>query len=286
MDTEIIKKIQSVSVSKKFPDGSSYRSISIKGALDISKISGIHTRLIEIAALENNIVPERYARNFKAFSLQDQAILLKSTVSVVGLGGLGGTVVEILARAGIGFLNLIDGDIFEENNLNRQLLSKQSLLGKPKAEAARQRVWEINPSTVVRETCQYLDADNARHLLKESDVVVDCLDTVTARFTLESASRKLNRPLVSAAVAGASGHVISIFPDDPGFRAVYGEEELAEAKGAEALLGCLPHAVLVLASLECSEVTKILLNKGQVLRNRLLVVDLTDNTFEVVQLDT
>ncbi len=284
MDDKIIAGLQSASSVKKFPDGTAYTSISLKDIGNLSKTFKISGREIEISALEEKIIPERYVRNMKKFSTEEQATLLGSRVSVVGLGGLGGTVTEILARAGIGILNLIDGDKFEENNLNRQLLSTPKLLLKSKAQAAIDRIQEINSSIVVNKYHEFLDGENAPGLLEKSNVIVDCLDNVKTRFVLEGASKKIQCPLVSAAVAGVLGHVTTIFPDDQGFRLIYGEPDSVESKGAEASLGCLPYAVTLLASIECSEVIKILLKKGSVLRNQLLIVDLMDNVFDIVQL--
>ena len=284
MEDKIIAGLQSASSVKKFPDGTAYTSISLKDIGNLSKTFKISGREIEISALEEKIIPERYVRNMKKFSTEEQATLLGSRVSVVGLGGLGGTVTEILARAGIGILNLIDGDRFEENNLNRQLLSTPKLLLKSKAQAAIDRIQAINASIVVNKHHEYLDEKNAIGLLEKSNVIVDCLDNVKTRFVLEGASKKVQCPLVSAAVAGALGHVTTIFPDDRGFSLIYGEPDAVESKGAEASLGCLPYAVTLLASIECSEVIKILLKKGSVLRNQLLIVDLMDNVFDIVQL--
>ncbi len=122
MRADIINKIKKVSIRKKFPDNIFYTSISVEHVEGLSKFFEVSGRDIEIAALEESIVPERYSRNMKAFSTNDQATLLKSRVSIVGLGGLGGAVTEVLARIGIGALNLIDGETFEDSNLSRQFL--------------------------------------------------------------------------------------------------------------------------------------------------------------------
>ncbi len=129
-----------------------------------------------------------------------------------------------------------------------------------------------------------LDEKNTESLIHDSDVIVDCLDNLETRFLLERAAKKIWSPLVSAAVAGAFGHVTSIFPEDRGLKLIYGESNDIKQKGAEASLGCIPYAVMLLASLETSEVVKILLSKGSVLRNKLLVADLMDNRLEVVDL--
>jgi molybdopterin/thiamine biosynthesis adenylyltransferase len=269
---------------KNFPDNTGYSSLSVDKILDISNNFGTSGRDIEIMALEHGVVPERYARNMKTFAPRDQTALLKSRVSVVGLGGLGGAVTEILARAGIGSLNLIDGDTFEDSNLNRQFLSTCDLINTPKAQAAVQRVKKINPSIHVDTHSQFLDKKNGAQLLTNSNVAVDCLDNVKTRFILEDICRQIISPLVSAAVAGAAGHITTIFPEDKGLHLIYGDPDNAPAKGAEAALGTVPYSVTLLAALQCAEVIKIIQNKGSLLRNKLLVVDLTDGIFEVITL--
>ncbi|MBW1842127.1 MAG: HesA/MoeB/ThiF family protein [Deltaproteobacteria bacterium] len=220
----------------------------------------------------------------KTFSPEDQANLLKSQVSIVGLGGLGGTVSEILARTGIGTLNLIDGDRFEATNLNRQFLSTHEMMGKYKTEAAVKRIKEINPSIAVHRHDGYLDDKNSDALVRGSDVIVDCLDNIKTRFILENASKKAGSPLVSAAVAGLSGHITTIFPEDRGLKLIYGSPDDLNSKGAEASLGCLSSSVSVLAAFETTEVVKIILNRGSLLRNKLLIIDLLDNITEVLDL--
>ncbi len=227
---------------------------------------------------------ERYSRNMKTFSTEDQAALLSSRVCVVGLGGLGGTVTEILARLGIGTLTLIDGDVFEESNLNRQLLCTMERIGKPKAEAAGTRVKEINPTVKTHIHKLFLDDHNANRLLEGNDVVVDCLDNLKTRYILERAARAAIIPMVSAAVAGTYGQITTIFPEDQGLRLIYGSEEDVPQKGAETFLGTLPYTASILASLECSEVTKILLKRGSLLRKKLLIIDLMNNNIETLNL--
>jgi molybdopterin/thiamine biosynthesis adenylyltransferase len=276
--------LEELSEAKTFPDKTPYRSLSVQHVLELSRRSGLSSRETEITAIENDIVPERYARNMRTFSLADQATLLKAHAGVVGLGGLGGTVTEILARMGVGHLTLIDGDRFEDSNLNRQLLSSIALLGHPKSEAARQRVDQINPSVHCSGPAEFLSPENADDWLASCDVVVDCLDNLPARFMVEDACRRLRRPMVSAAVAGASGHVTTIFPGDRGLRLVYGEPQNLPLKGAETSLGTVPFSVTFLAALECAEVAKILLGKGSPLRGKLLLADLMDSMVEVITL--
>jgi len=284
LDAGIIDTIKQYASQKRFPDNTLYTSISVQNIEKIAVNYKVRSRDIEITALESDIVPERYTRNMKSLSVTDQAILLKSTVGIVGLGGLGGMATEILARIGIGKLILIDGDSFEESNLNRQLLSSHDKIGFPKAEAAEKRVREINSSVETRYHIEYLSENNGAHLIEGSDVIVDCLDNLKTRFTLEQAAKKNKSPLVSGAVAGNTGQVTTIFPEDSGLNLIYGNPGTLPEKGVEATLGTLPHAVTLVSTLECAEVIKILLNKGGILRNKLLIINPFENLFEVMEL--
>jgi len=145
-------------------------------------------------------------------------------------------------------------------------------------------VRQINSSMVVQPYNENLNDSNSLSLIENSDVAVDCLDNVPSRFSLERAAKQIGLPLVSAAVAGLSGHVTTIFPEDPGLELIYGEPHQGPRKGVETSLGCLPQAVTLLASVECSEVIKILLGKGDLLRNKLFFIDLVSNTMDVLQL--
>ena len=284
MNADSIEKIIKSANPKEFPDKTFYNSISVKQILNLSRASGASGREIEIMALEHGVVPERYVRNMKTFSPQDQVALLKAQVSIVGLGGLGGTVVEILSRLGIGTLNVIDGDTFEESNLNRQFLSTPRMMAKSKADAAERRIKEINPSIIVKQHSRFLDQNNGLDLLSRPDVIVDCLDNLKTRFVLERLCRQIGSPLVSAAVAGSSGHVTTIYPQDQGLKLIYGDPAKTPPHGAEASLGTVPYSVTFLAALECAEIVKIIQHKGSLLRNKLLVADLDDGIFDVINL--
>ncbi len=284
MTEKLIPFIKAASRKLKRPDGDEYLSLAAKDTDKIAVEAGVTGKEVEIAALENDIVPERYIRNMKTLSVGDQLKLIGATVSVVGLGGLGGMVIEMLARVGVGRLKLIDGDLFEESNLNRQVTSRMANMGKPKADAARERVLEINAGITVESYRSFLEEENATELIRDSDVVVDCLDSLKSRYYLALACRKIAAPLVVAAVAGLAGQVTVFFPEDDGFETVYGAPGEVPEKGVETLLGNLAPIVGMIANIECAEVIKILLGRGRPLRNRMLLVDLMESTFETVDL--
>ena len=223
MAADLTQKIAQLAEEGRFPDGEAFSGISRSAAAALTRETGLPLRRIEQAALATGIVPLHYARNMQSLTPTEQSTLLGARVCVVGQGGLGGGVTEILARQGVGALTLIDGDRFEETNLNRQLLCTESGLGGLKAEAGADRVGRINAAVKVTHHAVFLDASNAAGLMAGADVVVDCLDNLRDRFVLEAAAKAAGIPLVSAAVAGTGGHATTIFPEDPGLRLIYGD---------------------------------------------------------------
>ncbi|OGQ90314.1 MAG: hypothetical protein A2464_14220 [Deltaproteobacteria bacterium RIFOXYC2_FULL_48_10] len=227
---------------------------------------------------------DRYDRNFNTFSPEEQKKLGASTVAIIGLGGLGGGVCEMLARVGIGRLILVDGDVFEASNLNRQVLSEERLMGVPKAEAARDRVRAVNSGIEVIHRIEFLDEKTLYETIKGSDVVMDCLDSIDTRFKLQDAAKKAGVPLVSGAIAGVTGQVTTIFPEDKGYALIYGEKSRKQGKGVETKTGNIAYCALFTAALQSSECVKIILNRGDILRNKLLIAELWTNLFEVMDL--
>lgn len=286
MPEELTSVIADAALPQQMPDGSLAPTLTVTQIEELALSFDADGKTVEITALKEGVYPERYVRNLKTYDASDQIRLLQSKVTVVGLGGLGGSVIEWLARAGVGQMRLVDGDRFEYHNLNRQLLCTQHRIGTSKAHAAAERICSINSSISIETHADFLNSENAARLITDSDVVVDCLDNITSRFILESAAKKADIPMVSAAVAGLSGQVTTIYPQDAGLELIFGpEEKLSSAKGAEQTLGCLPQAVGLIAAAESGEVAKILLGQEeQLLRNQLLLVDMSTNTYDILNL--
>jgi molybdopterin/thiamine biosynthesis adenylyltransferase len=251
---------------------------------ELATAFGCPIRDVQLAALEANVVPWRYVRNLGTVGLDGQIKLLQSTVAVVGLGGLGGYVAEALARMGVGHLILIDGDVFEEHNLNRQILSTEAGLGAHKAEAAQQRVAEINSAVEVIGHTTRLTLENLPRLLKGADLVVDGLDRLPTRLILQEGAQTLGIPMVHGSIAGYLGQVMTIFPGDPGLRSLYGEPGDLPDQGLEAQLGTPAATPMAVAAWEAQEAVKTLLGRGEPLRNRLLVMDMESGAIDVLQL--
>lgn len=280
--THITELLQKAAQSSSRPDGSSYVTLYYKDELDLVKRTGLTHHQIQYTALKNDILPERYARNQTTLSTSDQLDLLQAHVAIIGLGGLGGTVAEILARIGIGKLTLVDGDVFEDSNLNRQLLSTSENLGQHKADIATSRVKAVNPGVNTTPIHEYFSEKNGARILQTATIAVDCLDTIPARFTLEKACKDLAIPMVSAAIAGTSGQATVIFPDDTTLSSIYGHQHQRVQKGIEMSLGTLPYAAIAMAAIECAEIVSLAISRPAELRKKLLITDFQHQTMDKI----
>ena len=144
----------------------------------------------------------RYMRNLPAISAEDCLQLQQKKALIVGCGGLGGYLMEYLARIGIGAIRCVDGDVFEETNLNRQILATMDTLGKPKAQAAADRIRAVNPQVAVEAHNCFLDERNVTELISGCDIVLDALDNISTRKLLADACNHANIPYVFGAISG------------------------------------------------------------------------------------
>ncbi len=242
---------------------------------------GVSCAQVEEAALGLGILPSRYQRNRQTVSVGDQWKLFRSRVAVAGCGGLGGYVIEELARLGVGTLVAIDPDVFEEHNLNRQILATMGTVGRAKVRVAAARVAEINPAITFTPVQAAWVAESGKELLAGVDVVVDALDSIATRLAMAVACAELGIPFVHGAIAGWYGQVTTQFPGDNSIQRLYGGHR---GKGLEQQLGTPAFSPALVASLQTAEVCKILLGTGKTLRNRIVFVDLRDMVFSEMAL--
>ena len=264
------------------PAGRRVQILKDEQALQIARDSGVSVGEVYMEALTLGISPYRYLRNREAISLKEQLQLARSHVAVVGAGGLGGQVILLLARVGVGNLTVIDYDRFDETNLNRQALCTMDMLGRFKSEAAVAVIGNINPGVNILSRSQRVDTDNAEEIFAGSHLVVDALDNVGDRFVIEKAARNLGIPLVHGALAGFEGQLMTIYPGDPGLQALYGKEhsERDKTKSAEAIFGVPALTAAFIATLQAMEVLKIILNRKEVFQNTMLHADLENGILE------
>ena len=166
---------------------------------------------------------ERYIRNLGALTEQECAALRTKTVFVAGCGGLGGYLIEMLLRIGVGEIRAADGDVFEASNLNRQLLSSPLSLGQSKAEAAAARAALVNPDVRFVAVPQFVTEENAAELIRGCHAVLDALDSIQARRILARACTKENIPLIHGAICGWSAQAAIVMPGDDLIDRIYPE---------------------------------------------------------------
>lgn len=167
---------------------------------------------------------QRYARNLPALTEEECRVLRSKRVLVVGCGGLGGHIIDQLARIGIGFLRVVDGDVFEATNLNRQLLSQVPLLGLSKARAAADHAARVNPELPVEAVETFMTWDNVHALVSGCDIVLDALDNIPSRKILSAACSSAGIPYVYGAIAGWVAQAAVSMPEDGLMELLFPEE--------------------------------------------------------------
>jgi adenylyltransferase/sulfurtransferase len=228
---------------------------------------------------------ERYARQviLPELGAEGQAKLGRAAVLIVGAGGLGSPVSLYLAAAGVGTIGLVDFDRVDVTNLHRQILYGTSSVGRPKLEAARERLEDLNPEIRIVTHEERLTSENALEIMGPYDVIVDGTDNFATRYLVNDACLLLGKPNVYGSVFRFDGQV-SVFAtaDGPCYRCLYPEPPPAHlvpncAEGG--VLGVLPG---VIGTLQATEVIKLITGVGETLAGRLLLFDALQTTFRTM----
>jgi molybdopterin/thiamine biosynthesis adenylyltransferase len=220
----------------------------------------------------------------REFGLEGQRKLKKAKVCVVGAGGLGSPILTQLASMGVGTLRVIDRDVVEASNLQRQHLYGMHQLGLPKVEAAEDRLHQINPFIAVEPVPLSVTHGNAERLIEGSDVVVDGLDSMAARYAVNKACQRKGTPFVHGAVIMQVGTASTIIPGETAclecFQGGIHDADLPSC----AVQGVHPSVISLIASVQVSETIRLLLGEPPILTDKLLFADLKELTIEKVQL--
>jgi molybdopterin/thiamine biosynthesis adenylyltransferase/rhodanese-related sulfurtransferase len=228
----------------------------------------------------------RYSRQIliPEIGQEGQRTLLDSRVLLIGAGGLGSPVALYLAASGIGTIGLVDDDLVDESNLQRQVLHTVERIGQPKTASARVALGALNPETTVVEHRERLSAENVERLIADYDVIVDGTDNFDTRYVLNDAAVKLRKPVVHGSIYRWDGQVTTFVPfEGPCYRCMYPTQppdELAPACAVAGVLGVLPG---IAGMLQATEVFKLLLGVGETLAGRLLMFDAQTAEFSEVR---
>lgn len=216
--------------------------------------------------------------NYKNSLDENERLKIKnSRVCVVGCGGLGGYIAELLIRLGVGHIVAVDGDTFDESNLNRQLTCTLETLGKGKADAVKERASLINSEVQVTAVTEFLTAENAGEIIAGCNLVIDALDTIEARKILHSACKKQGVPMVFGAIGPWHIQYGVIPPDSDMFAKMTSSPDYH----GETMLSFVPS---LCASCQVAEAVKLLTGNESTLMGKICDVDLMTNEQLIIQI--
>jgi molybdopterin/thiamine biosynthesis adenylyltransferase len=242
---------------------------------------------LEVEAPLSSAQLERYSRHLliPEVGIAGQQALLRSKVLLVGAGGLGSPAAYYLAAAGVGTLGIIDSDVVDATNLQRQILHSSERIGEPKVDSAKRTLEALNPDVNVVGYRERLEASNIDPIIADYDVIVDGADNFPTRYLLNDASVKWRKPVVHGSIYRFEGQVTVFKPfEGPCYRCLFHEPpppELAPSCAEAGVLGVLPG---VIGTIQANEAIKLLLGIGEPLIGRYLLFDALDATFREVKL--
>src|SRR3954469_19954124 len=246
---------------------------SMRGGITLWKDRGYD---VEVPRSLTGEQRERYSRHLliPEIGLEGQMKLLDAKVLLLGAGGLGSPAALYLAAAGVGTIGIVDNDVVDLSNLQRQVAHSNDRIGVPKVDSAEQAIKEINPEVKVEKYNVRLGADNVMEIIDGYDVIVDGLDNFPTRYLLNDATVRKQIPVVSASILGFDGQLSVFAPyEGPCYRCLYPTPppaELAPSCGANGVLGVLPGTM---GLLQATEVVKLIVGAGDPLIGRLLLYD-------------
>lgn len=223
-------------------------------------------------------IQKRHIRNIPSLSPGDMEKLSACRVLVAGCGGLGGNIIEHLTRMGVGALTVVDGDVFDETNLNRQILSTSDNLGQKKALAAAERVAAIDPSVKVDPVCEYISAENATSLMADADIVIDALDSAESRLILEDAAAETGLAIVHGAIRGWDFQAMLVPPGSGLLHQIYTEDYEPDSNSSVSVTPA------VCAAIEAVAAVQYLCGHGTSLDGSILTASLQDMRFDLIRL--
>jgi adenylyltransferase/sulfurtransferase len=211
---------------------------------------------------------ERYKRQMMLFGDEGQELLKKAHIFIAGAGGLGSPVSVYLAVAGIGTLTVVDRDVVDQSNLNRQILHYDRDIGRKKTESAEEKLMAINPDIRVRVIDTTIEEKNAGDLVGKADGIVDAMDNYPARYLLNNVAIRKKIPLFHGAICGFYGQATTIIPGQTACLTCIFPK--APPKEVFPVVGVTPGLI---GMVQATEVLKYLLKNGELLTNRLFIWD-------------
>lgn len=231
---------------------------------------------------------QRYSRHIilDTVGVEGQQKISEGKVLVIGAGGLGSPVLFYLAAAGVGNLGIADDDVVDLTNLQRQIIHFTGDVDKPKVESARDKIERLNPDVTVDIHQGIVDSSNILEMITEYDIVVDGTDNFPSKFLINDACVIAKKPFSHAGILRFDGQIMTVVPGESAcFRCVLPEPPPPDLVPSCSQAGVLGVVAGVIGTLQATEILKYIIGVGELLTNRLLIVDAMDMVFSEVQID-
>ncbi|WP_099130998.1 MULTISPECIES: molybdopterin-synthase adenylyltransferase MoeB [Xenorhabdus] len=257
---------------------------SLEGGFEAWKAGG--NSVEQPSTILSQTEKNRYARHIslKDIGLHGQLKIMKSKILVIGAGGLGSSCLLYLTAAGVGEIAIVDHDIVDLGNLQRQVIHNETMLQKKKVESALHTLKALNSGIKIKIIDVAINTKNIQPILEDYDIIIDCTDNFNARYAINDAAVKANKPLISAAVQQFTGHVMArTQPYSPCYRCIYPEAPpttLSPSCSENGVVGIIPG---ILGLHQANEALKIILNIGDTLDGKLFKLDLLNNKYQLLE---
>ncbi len=229
---------------------------------------------------------QRYSRQIllEPVGLKGQQKISEASVLVVGSGGLGSTVLMHLAAAGVGTIGIVDRDVVDVSNLQRQIIHFTEDLDKPKIQSAREKLTRLNPHVRVNTYPEFLHSDNISARIKEYDFIIDGTDNFPSKFLINDTCIAMNKPFCHAGVLRFEGQMMTVVPGQSAcLRCIFPEPPPPDSVPGSGQVGILGTVAGLFGTLQATEAIKYIIGQGDLLTNRLLICDVLQMIFREVK---
>ena len=226
----------------------------------------------------------RYSRHIllEGFGKEGQQKLLQSKVLLIGAGGLGSPNALYLAAAGVGTIGIADADTVSLSNLQRQVIHFTQDIGKPKVESAAEKIRQINPDVKVVTYDQFISQANASEIISDYDFIIDCTDSFASKYLVNDACVMAHKPFCAGGVVKYGAQVMTHVPGSACYRCIFPEPPAENDVETCATVGVLGSVVGIMGSIQATEAIKYLTGIGELLTNKLLIVDALSMNFQSI----
>lgn len=234
---------------------------------------------------ERKVNTSRYSRHIRlqGFGMEGQQRLLSSKVLLIGAGGLGAPNALYLAAAGVGTIGIADADVVSVSNLQRQVIHFTDDINKPKVESAAEKMRRMNPDINVITYDRFITEDNAMDIIRDYDFIIDCTDSYASKYLVNDACVMMGKPFCAGGVVKYGAQVMTHVPGSACYRCIFPEPPAQNEVETCSTVGVLGSVVGIMGSIQATEAIKYLTGVGELLTDRLLMIDALTMSFTTMR---